>query len=58
MGVFFSWLLGKPENELKEMRAERIEKLVKESNAEKVIDLVAEIEAIDEELKKHEAEEK
>lgn len=54
MGVFFSWLLGKEETELKEMRKERIEKLTKESDVKKVEELVKEVEAIDAELAKKE----
>lgn len=50
MGILGLWFLGKTETELKEMRAERIEKLAKESDVKKVEDLVKEIEAIDTEL--------
>lgn len=52
MGILFTWLMGKPVNELKEMRKERIEKLTKESDPAKVEDLVKEIEAIDAEIAK------
>ena len=47
MGVFFDWLLGKEVDDLKKMRAERIEKLTKETKTAKVEVLIKEIEAID-----------
>jgi len=52
MGILFDWLMGKEETELKEMRAERIEKLAKESDPAKVEELVKEVEEIDAELAK------
>lgn len=56
MGILFDWFLGKTVDELKGMRAKRIELLTKETEAGKVEHLVDEIKAIDAELEKHEEE--